>query len=116
IGRGAVGAVHDLSDGGLLVGIAEMALASGIGAEIAPPQGTPPLHAWLFGEDQARYLLTVREADAFLAAAAKAGVKAAIVGRTGGDGLTVHGERSISLAELRAAHEGWLPRYMAGGA
>jgi len=116
IERGAVSAVHDLSDGGLLVGIAEMALASGIGAEIAKPEGTTPLHAWLFGEDQGRYLLTARDPGALLAAAAKAGVKAMVVGRTGGDGLTVRGERSISLAELRAAHEGWLPRYMAGGA
>jgi phosphoribosylformylglycinamidine synthase len=116
IARRAVTAVHDLSDGGLLVGIAEMALAGGIGAEIAPPDGTPPLHAWLFGEDQGRYLLTAPDSGALLAAAKSAGVAACVVGWTGGDGLTVRGERSISLRELREAHEGWLPRYMAGGA
>jgi phosphoribosylformylglycinamidine synthase len=113
IERGAVTAAHDLSDGGLLVALAEMALASGIGAEIAVPDKTPPWHAWLFGEDQGRYLLTTRDAPALLVAAKAAGVAAATVGKTGGDGLTVRGERSISLSQLRAAHESWLPRYMA---
>jgi len=142
IAERAVTATHDLADGGLLVALAEMALAGGIGAEIAPPganapkpedpaalsapgyssgrpappEGTPPVHAWLFGEDQGRYLLTTRKADALAAAAAVAGVPVRVIGLTGGDGLTVKGERSISLDELRAAHEGWLPRYMAGGA
>jgi phosphoribosylformylglycinamidine synthase len=116
IAKGAVTAAHDLSDGGLLVALAEMALAGDIGAEITPPERTPPVHAWLFGEDQGRYLLTTRKADALAAAAEAAGVPARVIGFTGGDGLTVKGERSISLGELRAAHEGWLPRYMAGGA
>ncbi|MCC7017346.1 MAG: phosphoribosylformylglycinamidine synthase subunit PurL [Rhodospirillales bacterium] len=116
IAEGAVTAVHDLSDGGLLVALAEMALAGNIGAEISAPDGTPPLQAWLFGEDQGRYLLTTRNADALADAAETAGVPLRVIGLTGGDGLTVRGERSISLHELRAAHEIWLPRYMAGGA
>src|SRR5437660_9832312 len=51
-------AVHDVSDGGLLVALAEMAIASGIGAELS----AAPLaaHAFWFGEDQARYVVTVR--------------------------------------------------------
>ena len=49
--------MHDVSDGGLLVALAEMAMASGIGAELEAPPLTP--HAFWFGEDQARYVLTV---------------------------------------------------------
>ena len=59
IAEGLVTAAHDISDGGLLVAIAEMAMASGIGATLdAAPEDTPA-HAFWFGEDQARYLVTV---------------------------------------------------------
>ncbi len=113
IEKGAVTAVHDLSDGGLLVAAAEMALAGNIGAAIAVPSGTQYPHAWLFGEDQARYLVTTADGDALLAAAQAALVPASVIGKTGGNALTIKGERPISLGELRDAHEGWLPRYMA---
>jgi phosphoribosylformylglycinamidine synthase len=74
------------------------------------------LHAWLFGEDQARYLLAVpaEAAAEIVARAASVGVPARIVGATGGATLTVAGAGNISLGELSALHEGWLPAYMAG--
>ncbi|MFO0998138.1 MAG: AIR synthase-related protein, partial [Alphaproteobacteria bacterium] len=98
--------------GGLLVAIAEMALAGGIGATVALPKGAFA-HAWLFGEDQARYVLTTPSPDATIAAARKAGVPVAAIGTTGGAALTVAGEEPISLGELRRIHENWLPGYMA---
>mgnify|MGYP001037727413 CR=1 FL=1 len=113
IDAGRVSACHGLSGGGLAVGVAEMAMAGGIGAAIEAPAGTPPLHAWLFGEDQGRYVLAVTDAAAVLADAAKAGVPAAVIGRTGGDALTVNGSLSISLGELKNAHRDWLPTFMA---
>ncbi|MGF1610349.1 MAG: AIR synthase-related protein, partial [Kiloniellales bacterium] len=131
IARGLVTACHDLSDGGLLVALAEMALASGgpggngkatIGAEIEVPGADPkgaraagiaPLHGWLFGEDQARYSLTVTDPEPVLAAAAEAGVPAVRIGWTGDAALTLSTGHTISLADLQAAHEGWLPGYMA---
>ena len=62
IAEGTATAVHDVSDGGLLVALAEMAMASGIGAELdAAPLAA---HAFWFGEDQARYVVTVRAAEA----------------------------------------------------
>ncbi len=36
-----------------------------------------------------------------------------IIGRTGGDAITVKGEPALALADLKAVHEGWLPGYMA---
>ncbi len=104
---------HDLSGGGLAVGLAKMALAGGVGADIAIPAGAHAL-PWLFGEDQARYLLATADAEAALAAAAEVGVPAVRIGNTGGDALTVRTILAISLADLRAAHEGWLPNFMAG--
>ncbi len=117
IRAGNLTAVHDVSDGGILVAAAEMAIAGGIGASLKP-QTELPLHCWAFAEDQARYLVTLPEAEAesFLARAAKAGIAAMRLGATGGHELTVDGGVPISLAELKAAHEGWLPAYMAAGA
>ena len=58
---GRVSAVHDLSDGGLAVALAEMAMAGGVGATIA---AEGPEHAFFFGEDQGRYVLTAAPAEA----------------------------------------------------
>ncbi len=114
IGAGHATAVHDLSDGGLAVALAEMAIAGGVGATIEAISGLPA-HAWLFGEDQGRYLVTARpdEAARILDEATKAGVEARIIGATGGDSLTLPGEAPILIADLGAAHEAWFPEYMA---
>ncbi|MBI08268.1 MAG: phosphoribosylformylglycinamidine synthase II [Rhodospirillaceae bacterium] len=113
IAEGHATACHDISDGGLIVALAEMALASNIGAKVSPSDPDLLLHAWLFGEDQGRYILTTTEPGAMLEAAEVADVTATVIGRTGGGSLTVDGSHTISIGELRDAHEMWLPEYMA---
>jgi phosphoribosylformylglycinamidine synthase len=110
-----VTAVHDISDGGLLVALAEMAMASGIGATLEAPKDGPA-HAFWFGEDQAGYVVTASEAGAaeIEARARVAQVPASRLGRTGGDALVISGERPIPVARLVQAFEGWLPGYMSG--
>jgi phosphoribosylformylglycinamidine synthase len=107
-----VAACHDLSDGGLLVALGEMAMAGARGATIeAVPPGVPR-NAWLFGEDQGRYLIETADPDAVLAAAAGRGIRSQCIGAVGGAALTLSGHGAISVAELRAANEAWLPGYM----
>ena len=115
IRAGRVTAAHDLSDGGLAIALAEMAMASGIGAMVKLPSRASPLSA-LFGEDQGRYLLTVRAADReeLLKAAESAGVTLATVGMTGGSRLQLDQFMSISVAKLSEAYETWFPAYMKG--
>lgn len=117
IGEGEVTAVHDVSDGGLLVAVAEMAMASGIGATVTAPQGVP-LHAWCFGEDQGRYVLTAPSSlvAAILEAAQRAEISARVIGTTGGGDLTLNGSGAISVAELKRLNEAWLPDFMAATA
>jgi len=112
---GLATAVHDLSDGGLAVGLAEMVIASGIGASIERPDGVPALPAF-FGEDQGRYLLTIRAADLdpIRERAGKAGVSAPRIGTTGGSELKLGSLAAISAGRLREAHESWFPAFMAG--
>jgi phosphoribosylformylglycinamidine synthase len=117
IREGRVTAVHDCSDGGLFVAIAEMAIASGIGAFLKP---RPALHyqtvgpqsdtAWAFGEEQGRYVITVPRGtfnDIIVAP-----VRLNRIGKTGGHSIRFAGMRDISLTELREAHERFFPKLM----
>jgi phosphoribosylformylglycinamidine synthase len=108
-------AVHDLSDGGLAVALAEMAMASGIGATINQLNDIPPTPVF-FGEDQGRYLVTLRSADldGVLGRAREAGIPVARIGNTGGTGLKLGNSDAISVAKLRQAYETWFPAFMAG--
>jgi len=110
---GAVAACHDVADGGLLVALAEMAIAGTAGATLDAAPDTLPAHAYWFGEDQGRYVLAVRDSAALLAAAQEAGIPARRIGRTGGGALVLPGAGSISVDDLRAAHERFLPALMA---
>ena len=115
IASGAVTAMHDISDGGLAVALAEMAIAGGVGASIELPASLPE-HGFLFGEDQARYILTASPEGArdITGAAQLAGVVCEIIGTTGGEALTLGAQTAILLDDLTEANEDWLPKYMAG--
>jgi phosphoribosylformylglycinamidine synthase len=111
IRAGRVKVCHDLSDGGLIGAAADMALASNVGVDLV---ATSHLHAqaFLFGEDQARYLIATTEPDAILAEAQAAGVHAIVCGRAGGEAFASRDLFHVALADLRAAHEGWMPKLM----
>ncbi|MEI9891185.1 MAG: phosphoribosylformylglycinamidine synthase subunit PurL [Caulobacteraceae bacterium] len=117
IKSGRVTQVHDLSDGGLIAGAAEMAMASNVGVRLTLDSGLAA-HAELFGEDQARYLLAVPAAAVPQIAhdAALAGVIVSDIGQAGGASIAVEDVLSVGLEELRQAHEGWMPAYMSGQA
>jgi phosphoribosylformylglycinamidine synthase subunit PurL len=111
-----VNAVHDVSDGGLLVALAEMAMASGLGARLEAAPSDTPSHAFWFGEDQARYVVTLPRTDAekLVARTQEAGVPARLLGTIGGAALDIAGERPMPVKSLSERFEGWLPAYMAG--
>jgi phosphoribosylformylglycinamidine synthase len=115
IESGIATAVHDISDGGLLVAVAEMALAGHIGAML---MGTAAIHlplaaAW-FGEDQARYVVTTRDFYNLEQSAFIAKVECQLIGFTGGDSLIASSTACASLDTLRRAHEGFFPALMGG--
>jgi len=117
IRSGDVSAVHDVSDGGLLVAIAEMALAGGHGVELEAVPDPLPAHTLWFGEDQARYVVAASpdKADAIHKAAAVAKVPVRLLGKVGGGAIKLQGEAPLPLGSLKAVHEAWLPRFMAHG-
>ncbi len=105
--------VHDISDGGLLVALAEMAIAGRRGFRYAPVSDLPS-HAAAFGEDQGRYLVAVSEgrAENVIRQAKAAGVTARVAAYIEGDEIVISGEDKLSLSSLRKAHEEWLPNLM----
>ena len=113
ITAGQITACHDISDGGLLVAVAEMALSGAVGAALSHPDGDTVL-AWAFGEDQARYIVQVDDAEAFAALLAEQAIDGCQIGTTSAhQTLTVGQNVTISIEELRTRHEGKLPQMMA---
>jgi len=114
---GLVSCVHDLSEGGLACAAAEMALAADMGLSFSYA-GPVAEAAFLFGEDQARYLIAIdqKHLGTFDSRAKAAGVPYLIVGEAGGRDVSFVRNggafEKVALAELRALHEGWLPAYM----
>ncbi|HWE06059.1 MAG TPA: phosphoribosylformylglycinamidine synthase subunit PurL [Rhizomicrobium sp.] len=111
IESGKLDTVHDVSDGGLLIALAEMAMAGGIGARIASSERSHAI-PFCFGEDQGRYLVALPDADPLLQEAANVGIPAVLLGQTGGDRIAVAGVGEVGLAALKRAHEAWFPGYM----
>jgi phosphoribosylformylglycinamidine synthase len=112
-----VSAVHDISDGGAVVAIAEMALAGDIGADLvrAPFEqlGAEGLRKW-FAEDQARYVVTTADASELQKAAHFARIPLTLVGYTGGSALIFHAMPGVTISDLRAAHDSFFPKLMGG--
>jgi phosphoribosylformylglycinamidine synthase II len=119
IEAGLVRSAHDLSEGGLAVALAECAFhgAGRIGCAVEVDGAAIRDDALLFGESQSRILVTCRKADLarFLELAARRGVPAGAIGRTGGTALVVSRPgREILRLSVEAAFRAWkdsLPAY-----
>lgn len=103
-----VTACHDVSGGGLLVALAEMAMEKGIGLAIKHKGDA----GFWFGEDQGRYVIATKNAEAVIEKAAKAGIALLKIGQTDGDAFSMAGIGAVPVAALRRAHETFLPEYM----
>ncbi|MBS0476309.1 MAG: phosphoribosylformylglycinamidine synthase II, partial [Proteobacteria bacterium] len=128
VSEGHVTAVHDVADGGILVAVAEMALASGIGARLDLTTFEDLVdrekinHTWsLFAENQGRYLVTERfDSHVVEKAAREAGIGCCFIGWTGGETIAltrgseeaVHPE--IAIDDLRKANDAFFRDWMEG--
>ena len=113
IRAGRLTACHDVSDGGLAIALVEMAMAGSLGCSVSVPG---PAHVALFAEDQARYVVTCKAADAMALTrdAEAAGIPVAELGTVGGSDIDLGDGAAISVAKLKERHENWFPEYMAG--
>jgi len=101
---GLVTGVHDVSDGGLAVALAECAIASGVGCATAGCAS----HAELFSESPSRVLLATPDPDLLLERSSARGVPAVRLGAAGGTRLVVDQLLDVGVEELRVAAGGRL--------
>jgi phosphoribosylformylglycinamidine (FGAM) synthase-like enzyme len=111
---GNVRACHDVSDGGVMVAVAEMAMAGLTGVRLSTGPREIPSHAYWYGEDQGRYVLAVPDSAVLIRLAESAGLAAVRLGTSGGQDLTLPDGGTISVRALRAAHERFFPSWMDG--
>jgi phosphoribosylformylglycinamidine synthase II len=116
IRNGQATACHDISSGGLALALAEMAMSSDKGLAISLSEGRGETHGLLFGEDQARYVLTVPAdvANFVCANAEGAGVPFRRLGTVEGEALVIDDLLALPIQQLRHAHESWFPEFMDG--
>ncbi|MFN7024161.1 MAG: phosphoribosylformylglycinamidine synthase subunit PurL [Pseudorhizobium sp.] len=112
---GQVTACHDISSGGLVLALAEMAMAATKGASLTLAEQRGLAHALMFGEDQARYIVAVPgDLANFVGASAEgAGIPFRRLGRVGGDRLLVDDRIDVAVVDLINANESWFPTFMA---
>ncbi|MGH2717039.1 MAG: AIR synthase-related protein, partial [Actinomycetota bacterium] len=118
VARGAIGrrlltSAHDISGGGLAAALTEACLDAGVGATVEPEPGLVP-HVWLFSESAGRILVSLPASGlpALQALAAAEGVPVNILGIAGGGDLKVGEALSLTVEQLRRAHEDTLPTAM----
>jgi phosphoribosylformylglycinamidine synthase subunit PurL len=108
--QGWISACHDVSDGGQLTAVAEMAIASNIGAKLDIAQDS----GRAFGEEQSRYIITAspENAEHILQKAPELGVAALVIGATGGDAICI-GDSCTKVADLASIYYGALEKGLA---
>ena len=120
ISDGLVTAVHDVSDGGLLMSLAEMGLAGSIGCNLHASV-YEDAHDW-FGESQGRYVVATKDAERVKASLSSAGVEFNWIGGTGGEAIVIEAydvvipfsRVSVPLTALREASDSFFRDWMEG--
>lgn len=103
---GLVTAVHDVSDGGLSCALAELAIATGLGATIHTPFSV----AEWFSESPSRVVMATKQPAELLALVRDAGLEAAEIGYVGGERLVAQGVLDAAVSDLADAMRGRIPR------
>ncbi len=101
--------IHDCSDGGIGVALAEMCVLGGFGATVTPPDGLDPL-TWLFSESASRVLLGIREIklSRLEELAKRERIPMTVLGTVTEESLEIQGVGEVSLQSLRKAfHDGF---------
>ncbi|MDI2111848.1 phosphoribosylformylglycinamidine synthase subunit PurL [Commensalibacter nepenthis] len=112
IANGLVAACHDVSDGGLLVAVAEMAMAGNVGCTLDVPEVGMRPEAYWFGEDQARYLVMTSKKDALLQAAKAQNIPTREIGCTGGDSLVMPSGAVMTITRMKTASKSFFEKLM----
>ena len=91
--------IHDISEGGILINLAEMVIRSKMGVILRVPNGFDE-KKWLFGEDQSRYIVVVKSKNKIEKLAEKKKVYVENIGIVRGEHLEIKKLFEISIKKL----------------
>ncbi len=111
INKGLIKTCHDLSDGGLLLGLAEVLIKNNQGAEISLPSKKISDTRWFFSEDQSRYLVITNQKEKLIKIAKSKNVTIILIGKVKGKSLNVKKCFEISLKDLININKKWFLNY-----
>ncbi len=103
---------HDLSEGGIALGLAELCIANDKGIEISVPKKIKNFHKWFFGEDQSRYLLVINNEKKFENHAKKQNIDFCKLGIVKGRSLKITKKIEISVKKLIKYNNSWLNNFV----
>ena len=102
---------HDVSDGGILIALTEMAIKNNIGFEIETDKSNS--HRFLFGEDQGRYIVSIKEKN--LIKVKKILEENNVIYTIAGvtiDKIIKVNEEKIHIDMIKEIYENWFTRYL----
>ncbi len=113
IKKGLVNSVHDISNGGLIVALAEMSMASQYGVKIFKPKKLTNLVEYYFGEDQSRYLIEIdkNNLEKVEKILKKNNIFFEIIGLTQKNNFEIQDEFKIDIKKLYNINNKWYNNY-----
>ena len=108
-----VSSLHDISNGGLIVALAEMTIGSNFGIKIDKPKKLINLYKYFFGEDQSRYVAEIEKnnLDKVEKILKKNNIFYENIGVTQRNFFEIEGEIKIDIKELLKINNQWYNNY-----
>ena len=106
---GLIDACKDLSDGGIGIALAELCIMSKVGCEIISPKSLN-VNQWLFGEDQARYIVITNNSETIMNKAKSINIEAKIIGKIKGNSFNLNNNK-ISIEKITNIRNNWFHNY-----
>ena len=107
-----VSGCHDLSDGGLMIALAELAINNNKGIEIKTPSFVKKIEEWYYSEDQARYLIVINDGDKLRKMAKSKKIQIQKVGIVRGNSFSIINSFEISIKKLINYNNTWFNNYL----
>ena len=104
-----IDACKDLSDGGIGIALAELCIMSKVGCEIISPKSLN-VNQWLFGEDQARYIIITNKSEDIMNKAKSMNIEAKIIGKIKGNSFSLNNNK-ISIEKITNIRNNWFHNY-----
>ncbi len=101
---------HDISEGGIALSLAELAIKNKLGIIIKIPKKVNNIN-WLFGEDTSRYIVITSDENDLLRLSKKCSVDIQKIGKVTGNSFKIINEFEISVKELITYNKAWFKNY-----